>query len=320
MNWNFIDIALVLLVLLSVLNGWRRGFLRGLLDLLRWMGSLLLGLRFYQTVARSLGPRVNLPQAWDMPIAFILTTLAAGMLIHFAGYLLLRRLPPTIHESKVNRALGLVPGLFNGIISAAIAASLLLALPLPETLREGARNSLLTNRLAASTEDLEAALAPIFDEAIAQTLNKLTVEPESDETVHLPFTVAESRPRPELEAQMLALVNEERTKAGLSPLVADPELTPVARAHSSDMFARGYFSHYTPEGQDPFARMRAANITFRTAGENLALAPTLSIAHTGLMNSPGHRANILRPQFGRVGIGVMDGGLRGLMISQEFRN
>ena len=86
------------------------------------------------------------------------------------------------------------------------------------------------------------------------------------------------------------------------------------------MFARGYFAHMTPEGKDPFARMKEAGITFTNAGENLALAQTLAIAHNGLMNSPGHRANILRPQFGRVGIGILDGGVYGLMISQEFRN
>ncbi len=67
-------------------------------------------------------------------------------------------------------------------------------------------------------------------------------------------------------------------------------------------------------------RMREANVRFVDAGENLALAPTVQVAHRGLMNSPGHRANILYPQFGRVGIGIMDGGIRGLMISQEFRN
>jgi uncharacterized protein YkwD len=66
--------------------------------------------------------------------------------------------------------------------------------------------------------------------------------------------------------------------------------------------------------------MRQANVRFATAGENLALAPTIPVAHNGLMNSPGHRANILRREFGRVGIGVMDAGMRGLMISQEFRN
>ena len=94
----------------------------------------------------------------------------------------------------------------------------------------------------------------------------------------------------------------------------------VALAHSADMFQRGYFAHYTPEGKDPFDRMRDAHIRFYLAGENLALAQTLSIAHQGLMNSPGHRENILRPGFGRLGIGILDGGFYGLMISQEFRN
>jgi uncharacterized protein YkwD len=56
------------------------------------------------------------------------------------------------------------------------------------------------------------------------------------------------------------------------------------------------------------------------AGENLALAQTLSIAHTGLMHSPGHRANLLHRSFHRVGIGIIEGGVHGLMISQEFRN
>jgi uncharacterized protein YkwD len=66
--------------------------------------------------------------------------------------------------------------------------------------------------------------------------------------------------------------------------------------------------------------MTQAGVQFRTAGENLALAPTVRVAHTGLMNSPGHRANILRPAFGRLGIGIVDGGYRGIMVSQEFRN
>jgi uncharacterized protein YkwD len=66
--------------------------------------------------------------------------------------------------------------------------------------------------------------------------------------------------------------------------------------------------------------MKAAHIRFINAGENLALAQTLQIAHTNLMNSPGHRANILSPAFGRLGIGILDGGYYGIMISQEFRN
>jgi uncharacterized protein YkwD len=102
--------------------------------------------------------------------------------------------------------------------------------------------------------------------------------------------------------------------------VADPDLTEVARQHSTDMFRRGYFAHVTPENGTPFDRIREAKIRFLTAGENLALAPSMQIAHTGLMKSPGHRANILRPEFGRVGIGIMDGGIHGLMVTQNFRN
>ena len=119
---------------------------------------------------------------------------------------------------------------------------------------------------------------------------------------------------------MLELVNGERMAAGLRPLAADAELEQVARQHSTDMFARGYFAHVTPEGRDPFERMREADVRFLTAGENLALAPTLQIAHAGLMRSPGHRANILQRDFGHVGIGIMDGGIHGLMVTQDFRN
>jgi uncharacterized protein YkwD len=92
----------------------------------------------------------------------------------------------------------------------------------------------------------------------------------------------------------------------------------VARAYSADMFARGYFSHLDPDGKSPFDRMRAGDVEFGTAGENLALAPTLKLAHQGLMNSPGHRANILKPEYRTVGIGIVDGGAYGLMVTQDF--
>ena len=162
-------------------------------------------------------------------------------------------------------------------------------------------------------------LRPAFFNPRSEFRNPHSVE-VVDERVELGFKVESVRARPDLEAQMLELVNAERAAAGLGPVAPDPELTEVARAHSADMFARGYFAHVSPDGLDPFDRMKRAGVTFRTAGENLALAPTVRIAHTGLMNSPGHRANILRPPFGRVGIGIMDGGRRGLMVTQNFRN
>jgi uncharacterized protein YkwD len=321
MSFNLIDVLLIALIVLNLLNGYRRGFILGVLDLAGWVLSLLAGLRYYGPVARWLAPRVDWwSEVWDQPIAFILVALLVGLVVHLVGYALLRRISPEVHERPTNRALGLVPGLANGLITAAIVSALLLAAPLSESISERTRESVVVNRLAGYAQSLEARLRPVFGEAIARSLNLLTVEPDSNERVTLPFTVSSSRPRPDLEKQMLDLVNGERVANGLQPLAPDPELTEVARRHSADMFVRGYFAHDTPEGRSPFDRMREANVRFLVAGENLALAPTLSLAHTGLMNSPGHRANILRPQFGRVGIGIMDGGMRGLMVSQEFRN
>ena len=321
MAFNLIDVLLGIVIVLSLLNGYRRGFILGVLDLAGWALSLLAGLRFYHPVAEWLGPRVNLwSEVWDQPIAFVLVALVVGVIVHLIGNALLRRLPEDVHERPANHALGLLPGLANGLIMAAILSALLLALPLSDSLSERTRDSAIVNRLSVYAERLENQLRPVFGDAIARTLNLLTVQPDSNERVTLPFTVTTSKPRPDLEKQMLDLVNAERLANGLQPLAPDPELTEVARRHSADMFARGYFAHDTPEGLSPFDRMKEANVRFLTAGENLALAPTLSVAHTGLMNSPGHRANILRPQFGRVGIGIMDGGMRGLMVSQEFRN
>jgi uncharacterized protein YkwD/uncharacterized membrane protein required for colicin V production len=321
MTFNLIDVLLVILIALNLLNGYRRGFILGVLDLAGWILSLLAGLRYYQPLALWLGPRVDLwSEMWDQPIAFIIVALFVGAVVHLIGYALLRRMSREVHERPVNQALGLLPGFANGLITAAIIAALLLAVPLSEGISERTRESVLANRLAIYAQALEARLRPVFGDAIARSLNLLTVQPDSNERVTLPFTVETSRPRPDLEKRMLDLVNSERVANGLQPLAADPELTEVARRHSADMFARGYFAHDTPEGLTPFDRMEQANVHFLVAGENLALAPTVTVAHTGLMNSPGHRANILRPQFGRAGIGIMDGGIRGLMVSQEFRN
>ncbi len=148
----------------------------------------------------------------------------------------------------------------------------------------------------------------------------LTIFPNGKEIIPLPFKVKEPLIRKELEIGMLGMINDERKRAGLPVLYFDEELAKVARAHSKDMFQRGYFSHYNPEGKSPFDRIRKEGIQFSIAGENLALAQNLNLAHSGLMESPEHLANIQHKSFGRIGIGILDGGYNGLMITQLFRN
>ena len=318
---NLVDVLLLILFLLSVIYGWRRGFILGILDLVGWALVLISALKFYQPLAKWFGPHIDFwSEIWDRPIAFLIIAISVAILMQLIGYALLRRLPKDIHERSANRIFGLLPGIANGLITAALAAAVLLAIPFSETLHERARESALANRLAVYAQQLESRLRPVFAEAIAETLNLLTVQPGSNERVSLPYRVTNARPRPELEARMLELINKERQANGLRILSPDPELTQVARKHSGDMFTRGYFAHQTPEGRSPFDRMHDGGVKFLAAGENLALAPTLQVAHNGLMTSPGHRANILGKDFGRVGIGILDGGMRGLMVTQNFRN
>jgi len=120
------------------------------------------------------------------------------------------------------------------------------------------------------------------------------------------------------EQQMLDLVNKERVANGLNPLKVNPTLTQVARAHSADMINRNFFDHTNPDGKTPFDRIKAAGITYKTAGENIAGASSVQTAHTNLMNSPGHRANILNASFTEVGIGIVNGGKYGKMFTQNF--
>jgi uncharacterized protein YkwD len=317
MNW--VDLVLILIFLLALWGGWHRGFILGTLDLAGWLGSLILGFLFYPHTARLLESWFTSLGVWLLPVAFLVTVGISKLILSLILSRIIRTIPEDVRRTGANRLLGLIPGAVNGWIYGIIISALLLALPLKDAVTHETRDSKLAGRLAVQSEWANKKLAPVFDQAVRHTMNSLTVHPASHEKVELHFTYDKSVVRPFLEIEMLELVNKERAKEGLKPLKADHELSRVARAHSRDMFIRGYFAHENPDGMDPFDRMKKANVSFKVAGENLALAQTLQIAHINLMNSPGHRANIMNPAFGRLGIGVLDGGFYGLMISQEFR-
>lgn len=121
-----------------------------------------------------------------------------------------------------------------------------------------------------------------------------------------------------LESRMVELLNRERANSGLKPLGVDMRLVELARKKSRDMIQNEYFFHQSPTYGSPFDMMRVAGIEYRYAGENIAGAPTVEAAHEALMNSEGHRRNILSPNFKKVGIGIVEGGPYGLMATQMF--
>lgn len=108
------------------------------------------------------------------------------------------------------------------------------------------------------------------------------------------------------EQEMLNLVNQARSNAGLSQLQVCSELTRAARAKSKDMVDNNYFSHTSPRYGGLEGLLSNFGIGYRSAGENLAMnsSGSVSAAHNSLMSSPGHRDNILGSSYNYVGIGI----------------
>ncbi len=107
-----------------------------------------------------------------------------------------------------------------------------------------------------------------------------------------------------MEAELLALINADRAKAGVRPLVPWPALATVARAHSQDMVDHKFVAHVSPTLGTTEDRLKRGGIAWQQFGENIGMASTAIEVHEGLMASPGHRQSIVNPAYTHVGIGV----------------
>ncbi len=115
-----------------------------------------------------------------------------------------------------------------------------------------------------------------------------------------------------VEEEILKLTNDERVKNGLMPLAEDPRLREIARAHSADMLAHGYFDHNDKNGCSSSCRASGAGYAWTVIGENIYMMSgydldthaSAKMVVDGWMNSPGHRKNILLESYTATGIGV----------------
>lgn len=120
------------------------------------------------------------------------------------------------------------------------------------------------------------------------------------------------------ERMMLEMINRSRAEFALPPLKFDSRLADVARGHSDDMRLHNFFAHISPTRGDLGARLARAGIKARRFTENIAVNQDLAAAHRSLMDSPGHRKNILDADAGRVGIGIVAGDAKSLYVTENF--
>ena len=313
-----VDLIVLLALAYYAFHGYRRGFLLIFLELGFFLAALGIAVGLHRAAAGALSAAFGVSELVGRPLCL----LSIWVVAQTAGIVALRsianRIPDEIHFAAVNRFAGAAVSCAQGLVLVSLLLLLSVVAPVAHTPREWILRSASGSVLVEQAARAERGLARLIGNAVQDSFTFFTVRPDTNERVDLRFATTQFSPSPEAEAELLALINRERTQRGLAPLVPDENLRAAARAHSADMLLHGYFSHTSLDGLSPFDRMRRAGARFNTAGENLALAPTVNMVHRGLMNSPGHRANILNRGFTRVGIGALDAGIYGLMVTQNF--
>lgn len=161
---------------------------------------------------------------------------------------------------------------------------------------------------------LGQAAAFLLGFALALWLSPLALRVARADPAEAPFA--------ELEAQLLEGVNAVRARKHMIPLVRDPALDAVARAHSEDMARRRFLDHRSPEGDDPLDRLSRAGVEgFTLAAENIGSTnradPNREILE-GWIQSPIHRRNLFTPPFNTTGIGIATAADGTLVYTQVY--
>lgn len=318
---NVVDVLIVGAVGLAIMTGVRTGFVAGAYGLFSWVAALVGAVALQGPVTDRVLTLMTWPPAIVRVGTFVALVILLEVLFAICGGLVVSPIRRGLRRVRAlalaDQALGVIPAVARTLLVAAVLLAAVVVLPVGNDVRAAVDGSGLARILVAQV----AIVRPVLDQLVREGdgVPPLVTRLAADERqqLDLPAEVG-LEADPLSERQLVALVNEERVAAGLAPLELDPRLVPVARGHATEMLRLRYFSHVSDVTGTPFDRLSAAGIRYTRAGENLAYARSVATAHRGLMDSPGHRENILRPEFTRIGIGVISAGPYGRMFTQLF--
>lgn len=234
--------------------------------------------------------------------------------------LFLPALPKIKTHTFPARLLGFVVGALYGLIFSIFLSGVLPQFLLSPTAIDLVDSSRIINALQSQV--MARSFKNNFLNSISPKLTQAILAPEEDRTVirlEIP-TPSQSQESSTDETLLLGLINDARVGAGQEALTRDNQLDQLALNYANEIYKNGYFAHRDQQGQTPDDRAKQMGIKFDYFGENLAFAPTILVAHQGLMDSKGHRANIESPVFRRVGLAVIDVKYYGKIVVEEFAN
>ena len=319
-----IDLVIIAFLGLLLMRGWTRGFVREAMDLVGLLLGTLLAFRLAPLMGAIIGAVFGASDEVARLIGGFVIFFAVGIGAAFATREVERRAHmPGLN--LVNRAGGAGLAAAWGTFLATLILTMGVVLPMPPAVANSIDDSAIAQRLTDPDGVAQSVFTGLAGDRIIETMlelrdvvgtRKVVVDPGS--TVEIPPADPEDLERSTEDARAIhELVNEARAREGLQPLSWDAEVAEVAHGHAREMYLEGYFAHQSPTTGTVGDRLQASGISYSVAGENLALAATVNEVHTGLMDSPGHRANILSDAYHRIGIAVVRGPL-GLMTVQVF--
>jgi len=317
---NWIDILLIVLIVYAGIDGWRRGVLTLIATCISFLVSLWFSVRYNAIAGHFLMSTFGLTRVWTTVLGYAAVGVVSYVCIEVIMLSIFSKLPDRIIKSPVNSVIGSVVSCINMLIFSAFVLLLILALPLRGTVRQDIRNAHIARQLVVLAENYGGQVTSSLEEFAHTATKFLTVEPGSQESINIdvPENLQDLQTNYQDEQYMVKMVNTERARRNITELQTDDSLSVLAREKSKDMFVRRYFSHYDPDVKDASDRADASGIRYGVIGENLAYAPDVLTAHTGLMESQGHKENILEERFHRIGIGIVDAGIYGKMFTQIF--
>jgi uncharacterized protein YkwD/uncharacterized membrane protein required for colicin V production len=319
-----VDVVIVILIGLVLFRGWARGFVREAMDLVGLVVGTLLAFRIAPAVGAVISSMAGISTDTGSVIGGLIVFFGVGIGAAFAAAAIERRFHmPGL--SLVNRAGGAGLAAAWGVFLTTLILTLAVVLPMPQAVASRLDDSSITRTLTDPGGMPQEMFARLAGNRIVSTIinlrealgtRRVIIEP--GQLVALPGAQAgEIEADPQDAATIFDLLNRARVDAGLDPLAWSDALAAVGESHATEMYLDGYFAHESPKTGDVGDRLADAGITYRYAGENLALAATPDEIHNGLMESPGHRANIMGADYRRVGVAVVSGPL-GLMTVQVF--
>lgn len=315
-GFNWVDLIIIGIIIFFALDAIRRPLIWELFDLASFILAGVVSFSLYNLPAKFFESQFSVPHGLSLVLGFML----AWFLAEFIFYLLVRLIIPKLPKIDFlyAKVFSVFPAIVRGLIIVAILLVVVATFPIQPSIKKAVLGSMVGSQILKHAYALETPIKQVFGGVANDSLTFLTIKPKTDEKVNLGFQTEDVTIDLISEQLMFVMVNKERADRGIKILVMDLNLRAVARAYSADMLKKGYFAHYSPEGKSVADRLLSANIDFLVVGENLAYAPSLELAFNGLMNSPGHKANILSTDYSKIGIGVMDGGVYGKMFTQVF--